>query len=75
MIFLLFSYYLAAISDFKEFVLLQKLRKLEPIEISSDSLGFASDSGNLGAFRVYFGGFTIEISSKCTQNTPKLHQI
>ena len=43
MLFLLFSYYLTAIPDFKEFIQLQKLRKLEPIEISSDSLGFAPD--------------------------------
>ena len=57
MLFFIFSYYLTAIPDFKEFILLQKLRKLEPIEIWSDCLGFAPDSDNLGAFRVHFDGF------------------
>ena len=44
-LFLLFSYYLTAIPDFKEFIQLPKLRKLEPIEIPSDSSGFAPDFG------------------------------
>ena len=56
MLFLLFSYYLTAIPDFKEFIQLQKLRKLEPIEISSNSDVFAPDfgciSGAVGVHRL-----------------------
>ena len=57
MLFFYLRKYLTAIPDFKEFILLPKLRKLEPIEISSDSDVFCIRFDNSGAFRVHFDGF------------------